>query len=196
MYSTARRRSAAVAVGLAGLLTLAACGSSSKASVAPGAQPSTATTTTPTTPTTKGAAAAAVVKTSNSAKLGAILVDASGMTLYTLTNAGAPVACTGQCATFWPPLLLASGATTAVGASGVTGLGTAMGTGGTQVTDNGAPLYRFSMDKAPGDTNGEGISSFGGVWHVVATTQKASGTPTTPAPAAATTPPTTTSSGY
>jgi predicted lipoprotein with Yx(FWY)xxD motif len=191
MYRTARQGSAAVAVGFAALLTLAACGSSSKASVAPGAQPTTASTAP--TPTTKGATAAAVVKTSASAKFGSILVDSTGMTLYTLTNAGAPVACTGQCATFWPPLMLAHGATTAVGAAGVTGLGTTTVAGGTQVTDNGAPLYRFSMDKAPGDTNGEGISSFGGVWHVQATTQKALSTPTTMAPA--TTPPTTSSSG-
>ena len=127
--------------------------------------------------------------------LGTILVDSKGMTVYTLTNNGQAVACTGQCLTFWPPLLVASGGTTAVSAAGVKDLGTAMESSGTQVTYNGDPLYRFSMDKAPGDTNGEGVSAFGGVWHVV----KVSGTTATTSPAAAvpaTVTPTTAGSGY
>jgi predicted lipoprotein with Yx(FWY)xxD motif len=113
-------------------------------------------------------------------KLGSLLVDAKGMTLYTLTNAGKPIACTSQCATFWPPLLLPSGTTTANGAAGVNGLGVTAMNGGEQVTEHGDPLYRFSKDKAPGDTNGEGISSFGGTWHAVKTTAAAlADTPTT-----------------
>jgi len=38
---------------------------------------------------------------------------------------------------------------------------------GTQVTVNGAPVYTFSGDASAGSTNGEGINSFGGTWHVV-----------------------------
>ena len=72
------------------------------------------------------------------------------ITLYTLTNGGSAVACTGQCATFWPPLVLPDDMTTAVAGAGVTGLGTASTAAGSQVTENGVPLYRFSMDKAPG----------------------------------------------
>jgi hypothetical protein len=49
----------------------------------------------------------------------------------------------------------------------VTGLSTVSASGGTQVTANGLPVYRFSGDSAAGDANGEGISSFGGVWHTV-----------------------------
>jgi hypothetical protein len=33
-----------------------------------------------------------------------------------------------------------------------------------QVSYGELPLYRFAGDKAPGDTNGEGIMAFGGVW--------------------------------
>ncbi|HTK17683.1 MAG TPA: hypothetical protein VL769_14915 [Acidimicrobiia bacterium] len=114
--------------------------------------------------------------------MGALLVDAKAMTLYTLTNAGKPVACTGKCATFWPPLLLPPGATAATGGAGVSGLGTVVMNGGMQVTEHGDPLYRFSQDKAAGDTNGEGINSFGGTWHVAKTSAAADANPpTTPA---------------
>ena len=125
-----------------------------------------------------------IVKTASS-KLGSLMVDGQGMTLYTLTNAGAQVPCTGQCASFWPPLLLPTGTMTALGATGVSGLGTASAGGGLQVTINGAPVYRFSLDKQAGDANGEGISSFGGTWHVVvAAGTTVATTPATVAPTA------------
>jgi predicted lipoprotein with Yx(FWY)xxD motif len=85
---------------------------------------------------------------------GTILVDKNGKTLYTLTNGGHAVSCTGACASAWPPLLLPSGQ---------------------PATHNGLALYTFSGDQSPGQANGEGISSFGGVWHVV----KVSGTGST-----------------
>jgi predicted lipoprotein with Yx(FWY)xxD motif len=33
-----------------------------------------------------------------------------------------------------------------------------------QVTYNGHPLYLYVGDQKPGDTNGEGITAFGGGW--------------------------------
>lgn len=185
------RSNARVLIGIAAVVVLAACGSSSKATVTPGAQPSASTTpTTVASPSATAGAVKPVVMTAMTAKFGSVLVDSKGMTLYTLTNAGTAVACTGQCATFWPPLLLSSSTPKAVGATGVTGLGSTSGETGNQVTENGLPLYRFSKDKAPGDTNGDGISSFGGVWHVVAASgsapsaSTATTTPPTSAPAA------------
>jgi predicted lipoprotein with Yx(FWY)xxD motif len=177
------------AVVVLAAIALAACGSSG--STAKG----DATTSTTATPSTTGspqttASSPPVVKTADNAKFGTLLVDADGKTLYTLTAAsGDAVACTGQCVTFWPPLLLPAGATTAVGSAGVTGLGTAEGVGGTQVTENGLPLYRFSADAAAGDANGEGISSFGGTWHVVKSgaASNSGATQTTTAPAGTTT---------
>ena len=175
------------ALGLLAVTALAACGSS-KATVTPSAQPSAPTSTSAPTATP-------VVKASTNSKFGSVLVDGKGMTLYTLTNGGKQVPCTGQCATFWPPLLLPADTMTAMGAPGVTGLGTATSAAGLQVTENGAPLYRFSIDKARGDAKGEGISSFGGVWHVVVADKAATTAPGT-MPPVVTSPPTTAGSGY
>jgi predicted lipoprotein with Yx(FWY)xxD motif len=136
------------------------------------------------------------VKTATNAKFGTIVVDSAGRTLYALTSGGKAVACTGGCLSAWPPLLLAAGATTATPGMGVTGLGTTAAAGGTQVTENGLPLYHFSGDANAGDTNGDGISSFGGTWHVVKAAAGSSGSSV--APVAPTTVPAapTTTSGY
>jgi predicted lipoprotein with Yx(FWY)xxD motif len=109
--------------------------------------------------------------------VGTVLVDAKGRTLYTLTNAGQAVPCTGQCAVAWPPLLVKA-ASAPKGGRGVTGLGTVLG--GQQVTVNALPLHRFAGDTKAGQASGEGISSFGGVWHVVK--GAGSGTSTSPTP--------------
>ena len=169
---------APLALGVSAAIVLAACGSST-AKVSPNAAPPATTST-----TLHVASSAPVVLTAKSSKLGSILVDAKGMTLYTLTNAGKPVPCTDQCATFWPPLVLPPGTVTAMGGLGVTGLGTASVMTVVQVTENGLPLYRFSKDTAPGDTNGEGISSFGGTWHVATVASKTAGTPPAAVPPA------------
>jgi hypothetical protein len=44
---------------------------------------------------------------------------------------------------------------------------TARPDGLSKLTYNGHPLYTFMNDKKPGDTNGEGISAFGGSWFAV-----------------------------
>jgi predicted lipoprotein with Yx(FWY)xxD motif len=105
------------------------------------------------------------VNTATVPVVGTVLVDASGHTLYTLTDgAGATVACTGTCAGVWPPLTIAAGAKVK-GAKGVKGLGSTSDTH--QVTAGGKPLYRFAGDTAAKQAHGDGINSFGGTWHVV-----------------------------
>ena len=41
---------------------------------------------------------------------------------------------------------------------------TARSDGKPQVTYNGHPLYLYSADQKPGDTNGQGLNAFGGAW--------------------------------
>ena len=169
---------AVVIVGLA----FGACGKSTKKKKA-----ASTTTTEAVSTTTSTTAAPVVVTTKTNARLGRIFADANGMTLYTLTSGGKPVACNSTCAGVWPPLELPAGTTTPTGAPEVTGLGTVPGAGGTsQVTHDGLPLHRFSRDTTAADATGEGVQSFGGVWHVVkvaaltSTTARPGGVVTTP----------------
>jgi predicted lipoprotein with Yx(FWY)xxD motif len=84
------------------------------------------------------------------------------------TDSATASACTGTCARFWPPVLVAGDLTAAAG-SGVSqaGLGTITRPDGTfQVTYFGHPLYFFAFDQ-PGMTLGEGITAFGGTFKVV-----------------------------
>jgi predicted lipoprotein with Yx(FWY)xxD motif len=139
-------------VALAGL-TLAACGSSGGSSSSASAQP----------PKTSSGTPATVGVTSTS--LGNILVDAQGRTLYLFQkDTGTTSTCTGACATFWPPLIAPGAPTTGSGANASL-IGTTMRQDGkTQVTYNGHPVYLYSGDHNPGDTNGEGVVAFGASW--------------------------------
>ncbi len=153
-----------LAVGILPALGLiaAACGSSGST-----ASSSSTTAKPAASSSTSSSAAHPVATTANNPKFGTILVNSTGMTLYTLTNGTTPVSCTGACLGVWPALTLPAGVSTATGGPGVSNLGTTTSNGVLQVTHMGQPLYTFSGDKAVGEANGDGISSFGGVWHVV-----------------------------
>ena len=94
-------------------LLLAGCGSSTK-------KASTSATTAASTTTT----AATSIGVATDAKLGQILVDGSGRTLYHFSkDTGTTIACTGDCATTWPPLLAPADGLPTTGPAGGT-LGT------------------------------------------------------------------------
>jgi predicted lipoprotein with Yx(FWY)xxD motif len=118
-------------------------------------------------PKTTTIARVAAVRVANS-RLGKILVDSQGHTLYLFKkDSGRKSACFGACATFWPPLRTNGKPTVGTGASASLIGTTARSDGAAQVTYNGHPLYRFAKDKKPGDTKGEGLTAFGGRWFVV-----------------------------
>lgn len=97
---------------------------------------------------------------------GQYLADANGMTLYVFSadqaNSGTS-ACTGGCVTPWPPATVSDSAMAPSGLMGVLGTIT-RDDGSSQLIYNGMPLYRFARDTAPGQTNGQGITAFGGTW--------------------------------
>ncbi|HLI31509.1 MAG TPA: hypothetical protein VKU89_02050 [Solirubrobacteraceae bacterium] len=102
-------------------------------------------------------------------KLGLVLVDGAGHTLYVfLRDRGGRSACYGACAKVWPPLLKGSGRL--IAGRGISGglLGvTHRRDGSTQITYHGRPLYTFSGDSSPREANGEGLQSFGGRWYAL-----------------------------
>jgi len=116
---------------------------------------------------TSAVGAAAKVGVANS-PLGRILVDSKGRTLYLFEkDKNRRSACYGLCTTYWPPLLT-HGKSLARDGAKQSLLGTTQRRNGTeQVTYAGHPLYRFSGDSAPGQTNGEGLADFGAGWDVL-----------------------------
>jgi len=156
-----RRRPIAFLATLAALplavVALAGCGGGSKASAPP---------TTPASPTTANGAPATVGVAN--VGLGKILVNSHGRTLYLFQkDSGTTSACSGACAVNWPPLR-ANGKPTLGSGADSSLVGTTMRSDGKpQVTYNGHPLYLFSGDAKAGDTNGEGVNAFGGLWYAV-----------------------------
>ena len=113
--------------------------------------------------TTAGQAAGSATVAVASSRLGDILVDADGRTLYVFTkDKGDQSACSGECAANWPAL---TGTATAGAGAQAALLSTAtQADGSSQVTYGGKPLYYFAGDAKPGDTNGQGVGS---VWYAV-----------------------------
>jgi predicted lipoprotein with Yx(FWY)xxD motif len=131
-------------------LALAGCGSSDKASTS---APPTASNGQPVT-----------VGVTNT-DLGNVLVDAQGRTLYLFgKDSGTQSACTGSCASNWPPLIVTGTPTVGTGATSSLIATSKRSDGKTQVVYNGHPVYRFVGDQKAGDTTGEGLVAFGGSW--------------------------------
>jgi predicted lipoprotein with Yx(FWY)xxD motif len=100
--------------------------------------------------------------------VGKILVDSQGRTLYLFErDSGTKSTCSGACAIEWPPLRATRKPTVGNGANASIVATSARSDGEQQVTYNGHPLYLFSADQKAGDTNGQGVNAFGGLWYVL-----------------------------
>ena len=106
--------------------------------------------------------------------LGRILVDAHGKTLYIWAHdKSSKSTCNGGCAGYWPPLISKGRPQAIAGANGKL-LGTSRRSDGRlQVTYAGHPVYYFVQDTKAGQTNGEGLTDFGGRWDPVSAAGKA-----------------------
>jgi predicted lipoprotein with Yx(FWY)xxD motif len=124
---------------IAAALPLAACGSSSNGSTT---------------------AVKAPIATADKAKVGRVVVDAQGRTLYRFTAEaqGRPV-CTGACLQTWLPAT--AGSTSGLPAHVAT---VRRDDGTVQLTYDGHPLYRYAGDTSKQDANGQGV---GGQWFVI-----------------------------
>ena len=127
-------------------------------------------------------------------KLGSILVNSRGRTLYLFArDRNGKSSCSGSCARFWPPLLTRGTPTAGPGLRrSLLGM-TKRTDGRLQVTYNRHPLYTYARDRRAGQTNGQGSVLFGARWWAVS----ARGTAVVKAPPttnATTTTPTTTGS--
>ncbi|MFG3393830.1 SCO0930 family lipoprotein [Streptomyces parvus] len=100
-------------------------------------------------------------------KLGKVLTDSEGFTLYRFDKdtANPPKSnCEGECAAIWP--VVASGDTTAAADTDEGLLGEVSRPDGTsQLTVDGWPMYRYAKDTVPGQINGQGV---GGTWFAAA----------------------------
>lgn len=108
-------------------------------------------------------AVAGQLTVTESVKLGKVLTDGAGFTLYRFDKDTAEPpksSCDGTCATAWPPVP-AEGAEAATGVNKAL-LGEVTRSDGTkQLTIGGWPMYRFAKDTKAGDANGQGV---GGTW--------------------------------
>lgn len=78
-----------------------------------------------------------------STSIGAVLVDASGHTVYELVgDSAAKQTCGGGCLAIWPPVM----------------------TNGTQIVVNGHPAFTYVGDKSAGQTKGQNLTDQWGRW--------------------------------
>ena len=114
-------------------------------------------------------------------KIGRILVDAHGRTLYFFTSDTSHIQCTSAvgCTALWPPLLVTGNPIAGPGVNSKL-LGTIHRSKptGLQVTYNHHPLYRYKYDAKPGDIKGQGEYNY---WFALALSGKPNEKPA-PAP--------------
>jgi len=156
-----------IALAAAAAVSLGACGTSSTIAGVPSPAPAAAPAAAPAPVAPAGPALTA----SPTDALGTVVVDGTGYTLYRFDKDKPKPSksnCNGSCATQWPPVLVASAdKAKAVKLDGVDAA--AVNTvkradGKLQLTIGGWPVYRYSGDKAAGDTTGQGV---GKVWFAV-----------------------------
>jgi predicted lipoprotein with Yx(FWY)xxD motif len=133
--STIFRHILPVTLGTAVVLLAAACGGSSSGGDNATVSPGSSGGST--------AAASTSDLESHSGPDGKFMTDDHGRTVYIFSKDTSTMStCSGDCAKEWPPYT----------------------EDGSQVVFKGHPLYFFADDKSPGDTNGQGLNDFGGLW--------------------------------
>ncbi len=115
------------------------------------------------------------ISTRSLAKLGTVLVNSKGLTLYMFVpDNRKKVTCKDTCAAVWPPAKLPRGAKpVAAGKAKSRLLGSDPNpAGGRVVTYSRWPLYTYVADRAPGQAKGQALNLNGGLWYVLAPSGK------------------------
>jgi predicted lipoprotein with Yx(FWY)xxD motif len=103
-------------------------------------------------------------------RLGKILVNSAGHTLYLFTrdhtNHDSCISIS-ECSETWPSLKVSGRPTAGPGVRASLLSSIRLPHGGNQVTYAGHPLYTYSADAAPGETSYVGERVFGGSWDAV-----------------------------
>ena len=110
---------------------------------------------------------AAPTLVAKSSRYGKVVFGSRGFALYAFTRDHRRSACSGACATKWPPFVVRHGVRPGPGVQSSL-LGTVRRTDGSrQVTYAGRPLYYYVGDRQPGQILCQNVSEFGGLWLVV-----------------------------
>ena len=115
------------------------------------------------------------VSTRKVPKLGTILVNAKGLTLYMFVpDKRKKVTCLHACAVIWPPLKLPKGGKPIAAGKAKAKLlaSEADPAGGRVVTYNKWPLYTYISDRKPGQATGQALNLNGGLWYVLSPSGK------------------------
>ena len=156
----------------AAALALAACGSGGSYGAATNPTPTAAATVAPITTSPSAsptAQATGTVINAAGSRLGQILVDSNGRTVYLFrADSGTTSNCNSAgCVQNWPPVLTKGAPQAGTGVSAALLGTTTRKDGTTEVTYSGHPLYYFIADKQPGQVSGQAIDAFGAPWYVV-----------------------------
>ncbi|AXI80712.1 SCO0930 family lipoprotein [Peterkaempfera bronchialis] len=178
---------AGAAVGAAAVVLLAgACGSSQQSAGTTTVQPAAAAgdaygggaygdaAGSPSQAAQAASDSSAGVGTTDDAKLGEILVDDQGRTMYRFDKDTAKPAksnCNDACAQAWPPVPASAKDAAQVPDPSLLGEVT-RDDGSKQLTVAGWPMYLYAADSAPGQTNGQGVNQ---VWWAVQPNGKKAG---------------------
>ncbi|MDP9259110.1 MAG: hypothetical protein M3Q31_21535 [Actinomycetota bacterium] len=118
---------------------------------------------------------APIISTKKLPKLGTVLVNGQGRTLYMFVpDKHMRVTCVRTCAAVWPPVKLSKGQKAVASGQAKSSL---LGSdpnpaGGRVVTYAAWPLYTYVADTSPGVAKGQALNLNGGLWYVLAPSGK------------------------
>jgi predicted lipoprotein with Yx(FWY)xxD motif len=120
-----------------------------------------------------------LLQSASASPYSSVLAASNNYSLYLLSaEVGRAIKCTAGCTSVWLPLLVSSSTTKIALGAGVKGTIGFISRSSTtdQVTFNSYPVYTYTGDSGPGQTNGEGVAADGGTWYLLNAAATTAGT--------------------